>query len=223
MIKKLHIISHNQVSFKNRQQAGRLLGEELKRLRLKADVVLGIPRGGIIVAQEVAQTLNADLDIVLAHKLGAPGNPELAIGSVSEDGRLFLNELLASHVGAGDVYIQQEKARQLIEIKRRIETYRVIRPKVSLKDKTVIVTDDGVATGATIEAVLWSIRQEQPEKLIVALPVGPPDTIEKLAEETDELICLATPPFFSAVGQFYVQFPQVSDEEVLEILKKVKY
>ncbi len=182
--------------------------------------MLGIPRGGIIVAQELARALEAELDIVLAHKLRTPGYAELAMGSVAEDGRLFLNEAVIRELDVNDAYISQEAARQMAEIRRRTELFRHARPKLSLAGKTVIVTDDGVATGATTQAALWAVRLEKPEKLIAALPVGPEDTIMRLAEDVDEMICLRTPPLFAAVGQFYVRFEPVADEEVLEILKQ---
>lgn len=216
---KLNIISQDEVFFKNRREAGRRLGEELKKLCPKVEVVLGIPRGGIIIAAEIARVFNAELDIVIARKLGAPDNPELAVGALAENGQLFLNEALARQVGADRAYIQQEKQRRLIEIKRRVEQYRRVRPKVTLKGKSVVITDDGVATGATLNVALWAVRQEQPARLIVALPVGSEEAVEKISKDADEMICLSCPPVFYAVGQFYADFPQISDEEVLEILK----
>ena len=217
---RARVISYSEEPFRGRVEAGRLLAGELTKFRGKKAVVLGIPRGGIIVAKEIASALGAELDIVLSRKLGAPGNPELAIGAISEDGKLFLNEMLASQVGGESSYIQQEKARQLSLIKQRVEQYRKILPKASLKDKVVIITDDGVATGATMKAALWAARQERPKMLIAALPVGPADTIRELAKDADEIIVLRVPPFFAAIGQFYLDFSQVEDSEVLEILKK---
>jgi predicted phosphoribosyltransferase len=217
---KLRILSHSGEPFKDRREAGRLLANELKDYRSKRSVVLGIPRGGIIVAQELARALEADLDIVLAHKLRTPGHTELAMGSVAEDGRLFLNEEVIRELEVDDTFISQEKARQMAEIRRRTELFRHARPKVPLAGKTVIVTDDGVATGATTQAALWAVRLERPEKLIAALPVGPEDTIMRLAEDVDEMICLRTPPLFAAVGQFYIRFEPIEDEDVLEILKE---
>lgn len=216
------IISHSDERFSDRQEAGRLLARELKKIESRDTraVVLGIPRGGIIVAREIALALDADLDIVLSRKLGAPHNPELAVGAVSEDGRVFLNEDVVSSLAVDDGYVHKEKEHQMLEIKRRIALYRKALPKVSLQGRVVIVTDDGVATGATMQAALWAARHEGPKKLIAALPVGPEDTIRKLAQDADEMICLRTPEFFAAVGQFYAQFGQVEDEELLEVLKK---
>lgn len=217
---RVHILSNSGERFKDRREAGRLLGVELKKEHGLDTIVLGIPRGGIVVAVEVAKTLDAHLDIVLSRKLGAPFNPELAVGAVSEDGKVFLNENVVASLGVDDYYIQKEKAHQILEIKRRIELYRKFLPKVPLKGKIVIVTDDGVATGATMQAALWAARQEQPKKLIAALPVGPPETIEMLAGDADETLCLRAPEFFAAVGQFYLQFGQVEDEELTEVLKE---
>ncbi|RZN43933.1 MAG: phosphoribosyltransferase [Methanophagales archaeon ANME-1-THS] len=216
----VRIVSRSSAPFSDRVEAGELLGRELQKFRGQSAVVLGIPRGGVIVAREVARALQAELDIMLSRKLGAPGNPELAIGAISEDGKLFLNTMLLSRVDAESRYIQQEKARQLAEIERRTALYRNIRPKVPLEGKLVIVTDDGVATGATMQAALWTVRQEGPKKLIAALPVGPEDTVMRLANDADELICLRSPPLFEAIGQFYKRFDQVGDEAVVEILKE---
>ncbi len=217
---KARIVSYSEEPFSGRIEAGMLLAKELIKLRLKNAVVLGIPRGGVIIAQEIAEILNADLDIVLSRKLGCPGNPEFAIGAVSEDGKLFLNEKLVSELGEDKPYIEQEKARQLALIKQRVRQYRAVLAKLSLKDRCVIVTDDGVATGATMHAALWIARQEHPKTLIAALPVGPADTIQRLVQDADDVICLRAPSFFSAIGQFYLDFSQVEDEEVLEILRK---
>jgi len=216
----LRIISNSSEPFSGRIEAGQSLARELQDYHGQKAAVLGIPRGGIIIAQQIANELEADLDIVLTHKLGAPGNPELAIGSVSEDGKLFIDERIVSYVGADDSYIEREKARQLQEISRRVQLYREVLPKLPLKARIVIITDDGVATGATMQAALWAVRQEKPEKIVAALPVGPEDTLKKLSEDADETICLQAPPFFSALSQFYLQFTQVEDQELLEILQQ---
>ncbi len=220
LVAKLRILSYSSEPFRDRKEAGRLLADELSEYRGQKAVVLGIPRGGIIVAREIARALNAELDIVLAHKLRTPGHEELAMGSVAEDGKLFLNPEVVQELRIGDTYIQQEKVRQLAEIKRRTEMIRRARPKIPLAGRIVIVTDDGVATGATTQAALWAVRLEQPEKLIAAMPVGPEDTIRRLAEDVDEMLCLRAPPLFAAVGQFYQQFYPVGDEDVLKILRE---
>jgi len=207
-------------------EAGDLLARPLIEFEIrdsKSEIplaVLGIPRGGIVVAREIAHALDGDMDMVLAHKLGAPGNPELAIGAVCEDGRLFLDEEISSYMGVDDGYIKREKSRQMQELARRVKRYRNILPKLPLAGRVVIVTDDGVATGATMQAALWAVRQEAPEKIVAALPVGPQDSLERLSQAADETICLQAPPFFSAISQFYSYFNQVEDEELLEILQQ---
>lgn len=216
---QLRILSRSSAPFIDREEAGKILARALSEYRGQKAVVLGIPRGGIVLAREIAQALDAEMDIVLAHKLGAPGHQELAMGSVSEDGTLFINQAVVRELAVGEAYIQQEKARQLAEIKRRTELIRRIQPKIPLRGRIVIITDDGVATGATTQAAFWAVRAEQPEKLIAAIPVGPEDTIRRLAEDVDEMLCLRVPPLFSAVGQFYQRFNPVEDEEVLRILR----
>lgn len=218
----LSIISRSPLPFADRTEAGILLGRELlnEGIMHPGIIVLGIPRGGLAVAREVAHTLDADLDIVLSRKLGAPGNPELAIGAVAEDGKVFLHRMLMDSLGVSDVYIQEEKTRQMAEIARRSDLIRRIFPGVPLAGRVVIVTDDGVATGATMQAALWVAKQEKPSRLICALPVGPEDTIIGLSQDVDDTICLRSPPDFAAVGQFYRIFPQVEDDEVLAIMRK---
>jgi putative phosphoribosyl transferase len=216
---KVRILSRSGARFADRAEAGKLLAQEMREYRGQKPVVLGIPRGGIIVAHEIARELDADLDIVLAHKLQSPGYSELAMGSIAEDGRLFLNEDVVKDMDVSQAYIEQEKTRQMTEIKRRINMFRQGRPKVPLAGRLVIVTDDGVATGATTQAALWAVRAEKPGKLIAAFPVGPEDTITRLAEYVDEMICLRSPPMFFAVGQFYLSFEPIEDSEVVEILR----
>ncbi len=219
----IRILSRSSAPFADREEAGKLLAGELNDYRGKNVVVVGIPRGGVVVADNLAKGIGADLDIILAHKLGAPGHAELAVGAVSEDGRLILNRQVVENLGVTDKFIQQEKSLQMAEINRRSEMFRRVHPKIPLEGKIVIVTDDGVATGATIQAALWAAREEKPEKLIVALPVGPEDAIRRLAEDADEMVCLKAPPSFAAVGQFYENFLPVDDSEVLRILKESQH
>jgi putative phosphoribosyl transferase len=216
----LRIVSRSGQRFRDRREAGALLAAELGEYRDKRAVVLGIPRGGLVIADVVAGAIAGEVDIVLAHKLRTPGQAELAMGSVSEDGKLFLNMEVVRGLGIGEAYIEREKQRQIAEIARRTALFRRVRPKVELAGRTVIVTDDGVATGATTQAALWAVRLEKPARLMAALPVGPEDTITRLADDVDEMVCLRTPPFFSAVGQFYAAFDAVDDDEVLAILGK---
>jgi putative phosphoribosyl transferase len=213
------VISTSDEPFRNRAEAGRLLARELESARGPETVVLGIPRGGVVVAAEVARALDAELDIVLARKIGAPGNPEAAIGAISEDGRLFIDKSLAAYVRAESPYVEAEKRRQMERIRELAQEFRAVRPKAKLAGRTVIVTDDGVATGATMRAAAWAARHEGPKRLILALPVGSAEAIESLAEDADEIVCLRVPPYFAAVGQFYMEFGQTSDEEVRAILE----
>jgi len=215
---QLRIVSRTNEPFLDRSEAGKLLAAELADYRGKEPVVLGIPRGGIVIAREIVEALGGVLDVVLAHKLGTPGHAELAMGSVSEAGRVFLNEDVVTSVNVSADYIEAEKARQLAQIRRRIEMIRKVRPKVPLKGRTVIVTDDGVATGATTQAAFWAVAMEQPEKLVAAIPVGPEETVSRLAKHVDEMVCLKAPPLFYAVGQFYARFNAVEDEDMLSIL-----
>jgi putative phosphoribosyl transferase len=161
----------------------------------------------------------ADLDIALTRKLGAPSNPELAIGAVSENGPIHIQHGIADRVGADEDYIKREIARQFAEIEVRRQRYRQVLPKVSLEGRTAILVDDGVATGATMEAALWAARDERPKEVIVAVPVGAQDAIARLQREADDVVCPYVPPYFQAIAQFYADFRQVGDEEVMEILR----
>jgi len=215
---KLRIISYNNEIFEDRREAGRLLAAEFGSYRGQNVVVLGIPRGGMVVADEIAKELNVELDIVISRKLRTPGQEELAMGSVAENGKVFLNENIIRELGIDEASIKREKEVQLVEIARRSAVIRKVKAKADIKNRIAIVTDDGVATGATTQAALWAVRQEKPLKLIAAIPVGAEDTIRRLADEVDEIVCLRAPSFFSAVGQFYRFFGQVDDTEVLQIL-----
>jgi putative phosphoribosyl transferase len=205
--------------FRDRREAGQLLAEELDFLKDKEDVVvLGIPRGGVVVAYEVAQAIGAPLDVYITRKIGAPHNPELAIGAVASDGRTVLDHDLVRQLGVPKDYIEEETERQRREIERRAREYRGDRPPLDLAGKTVVVVDDGVATGATTMATLRALQKQEPKELILAIPVGPLDTVRQLGEEADRVICLSTPRLFWAVGAFYAVFDQTQDEEVKRLL-----
>lgn len=207
--------------FRDRREAGRLLVEKLAFLRGRENlIVLGVPRGGVVVAYEIARALDAPLDVYITRKIGAPYNPELAIGAVASDGTVFLDEGLVNRLGIPQEYVEAETARQRAEIERRLVEYRGGRPPLVITDRTVVLTDDGVATGATILATIRALVAQNPAELILALPVGPPDTVARLKKEVDELICLSTPRLFWAVGAFYVDFSQTSDEEVKSLLEE---
>ncbi|MFY9399232.1 MAG: phosphoribosyltransferase family protein [Desulfomonilia bacterium] len=217
----LRIVSHSEEPFINREEAGRLLAKELEAYADQDTVVLGIPRGGIVVAREVARILNAEFDIILARKLGAPGNPELAIGAVSEDGTLLLDEDLSQ--GSGPIgelagYVEDEREKQYTLIAESIDRFRRGRKRSQLEGRAVIVTDDGLATGATMQASLRTVRKSAPRRLIAAVPVGSMEALDRVAAEADEAVVLKAPPVFYAVSQFYEYYEQVSDEEVVTAL-----
>lgn len=214
----LQIISHSSAPFRDRRDAAEQLAEALRSLADPATLVLGVPRGGAVTASFLAQGLGAEFDVVLAHKLSAPGWSELAIGAVSEDGHVFLHRELVGRFGDIREYLAEEQTRQLELLHRRAEAYRAVRPKAPIAGRTVVVTDDGVATGATLRAALWAVRRQGPARLIAALPVGPEDTLQALATDADLVVCLRAPPAFNAVGQFYEHFDQVTDGRLLEIM-----
>jgi len=207
--------------FKDRRAAGLELAKRLKAYKDREGViVLALPRGGVVTGLEIASYLNCPLDIIIIRKIGFPGQPELAIGAVSETGAVVLNESLISSGGVSGKYIDNEISGQKAEIERRINLYRKGKGIPDLRGKTVILADDGVATGATMKAAISTLKKEDIAKLIVALPVSPPETAGELRRSADEFICLETPYYFMSVGSFYRDFTQVSDEEVVEILEK---
>ncbi len=203
--------------FSDRLEAGRKLGEALGER--PGTLVLGIPRGGVIVAAEVAPGTGGTLDVVVPRKLGAPVNPELGIGAVAADGTTVLDERLVQTLRVTDEYIAAEVVRQLEEIARRLEIYRAGRPPLDVVGKDVIVVDDGVATGNTAEVALRSLKAQDARSVVLAVPVAPKESVDRLEEIADEVVVLATPEPFAAVGQWYGRFPQVSDAEVLEALR----
>lgn len=206
--------------FNDRRDAGRRLAKNLVAREDPSPVVLGIPRGGVIVAYEVARALSAPLDVIIPRKIGAPENPELAIGALAQDGTLVVDQALVKALGVSEAYLKEETARQKSEIERRLQSYRHGAPPAELKGATAIVVDDGIATGATVLAALRGVRSSRPARLILAVPVAPPDTLERLTPEADEVICLAAPEPFYAVGQFYRHFEQTADEEVVDLLSR---
>ncbi|MGB9659810.1 MAG: phosphoribosyltransferase [Nitrososphaerales archaeon] len=208
--------------FKDRTEAGKILAKALSEYKDKNTIVLAIPRGGVIVAYEVAKALNAPLDLIIPRKIGAPNQPELAIGAVTEDGTTILNQDIVQYLRVPDDYIKTEVKRQIEEIKRRIQRYLGDKPRLSIEGKVAILIDDGVATGATTRAAIASIRKRKPALIVLAMPVGPPDTVKELREDADKVICLMTPEPFFAIGQFYENFEQTSDEEVIQILNKLR-
>lgn len=210
------------VYFSDRKDAGKQLASALTDFSFKEGMVLAIPRGGVVVGYEIASALNFKLDVIVPRKIGAPDNPELAIGAVTEDGTMILDDSLIMYLGVSNDYIYQESERQKQEIRRRQNFYRQGVSEPEIKDKNVIVVDDGIATGYTMKAALASVRNRGAATLTVAIPVGPPSTIKELKYQADNIVCLYTPEYFQAIGQFYSDFSQTTDEEVIELLKKQK-
>ena len=206
-------------AFPNRIEAGRLLAEKLEKYADRSDViVLGLPRGGVPVAKEVAERLHVPLDVFIVRKLGVPGFEELAAGAIASGGVRVLNEDVVRAIPHADQAIEAVTARESAELERREETYREGRPAPELRDRIVILVDDGLATGATMRAAVKALRQQGAAKIVVGVPVGPPDTCHEIEEQADETICLSTPEFFQAVGQYYEDFSQTTDEDVRELL-----
>jgi putative phosphoribosyl transferase len=181
-------------------------------------IVLGLPRGGVPVASEVAKRLRAPLDVFIVRKLGVPGFEELAAGAIASGGVRVLNEDVMRSIPHADETIETVTARETEEMQRREQTYREGRPAPELRDRIAILVDDGLATGATMRAAVKALRQRGASKIVVAVPVGPPDTCHEIEEQADETICLSTPEFFQAVGQYYDDFSQTTDEDVRELL-----
>lgn len=208
--------------FQDRQDSGQRLAKALVGYAGCRPVVLALPRGGVPVAYEIAKSLGVPLDLVLVRKIGAPGHSELAVGAVvdGESPEVVVNEDVASLLNLPEDYVSREAARQLQEIDRRRQLYLGGRPPPALAGRTVIVVDDGIATGATALAALQAIRRAKPEKLILAVPVAPSDSLDRLRAHADELVCLATPGAFGAISLYYADFHQVADDEVTGLLEQ---
>lgn len=204
---------------RNRQDAGQKLALRLSKLCTRQPIVLGIPRGGVVVAAEVAKELGAPLDVLIVRKIGAPTNAEIAIGAVMPDGSAVLNKELINNWRISKEYIQKAVADQVEEIKRRQQLYERPEGMLSLAGKTVILVDDGIATGYTIEAAVCGLRSHNPQAIIIAVAVAPGAIMTRLQQIADKVVCLDTPEPFFAVGQFYQEFAQTTDEEVLATLR----
>lgn len=204
--------------FKNRKEAGERLAEKLLHYQGKNPLILGIPRGGVPVAREMVDRLGGELDVIIPRKVGVPWHKELAAGAVTMDGGFILNQQVARGHGITGKDLEYEILGARAEIRRRMDLYRKGRPLPQIRGRAVIVTDDGVATGFTMRAALKDLREKEAGPLILALPVAPPATARELQKEVDELVCLKMPRIFYAVGQFYEDFAQLSDEEVINAL-----
>jgi predicted phosphoribosyltransferase len=209
----------NHHTFTDREDAGWMLVERLRGEALEKPLVLAIPRGGVEVGAVLARGLGAELDVVLSRKLRAPHQPELALGAVSETGEVYLNHFASAMTDAGDAYVEAERKRQMAEIERRRGLVRAVRPQAPIAGRTVIVTDDGIATGATMIAALHTVRAAGARTIIVAVPVAAPDRIDAIRPLCDRVVCLQEPEAFWAIGQFYRDFEQVADERVLDLLR----
>jgi putative phosphoribosyl transferase len=208
-------------TFPNRTEAGRLLAEKLVKYAGRPDViVLGLPRGGVPVAYEVAKRLGVPLDVFIVRKLGVPGFEELAAGAIASGGVRVLNEDVMRALPNADEVIESITAKETAELQRREQSYRDGRPAPELRDRIVILVDDGLATGATMRAAVKALRHRGAAKIVVAVPVGPPDTCHEIEQQADETVCLSMPEFFQAVGQYYEDFSQTSDDEVRELLTR---
>ncbi len=207
--------------FRNRTEAGQQLAAKLTTYANRPDVlILALPRGGVPVAFEVAQALNAPLDVFLVRKLGVPGHEELAFGAIASGGTRVLNDEVVSELGLSQEIMDRVAARELQELKRREQAYRDDRPAPSVRDRTVILVDDGLATGSTMRAAVDALRQQQPARVVVGVPTASPETCAKFRRLVDEIVCVITPEPFYAVGLWYQDFSQTSDEEVRALLAR---
>ena len=208
--------------FVDRADAGRRLVPSLKDLVGGNALVLAIPRGGVIIGYEVAKAIGLPLDVIIPRKIGAPSNPELAIGAMTEDGTVLLDKRLVEYLQVSNEYIKKETETQKHEIQRRLRLYRGASPYPILENRDIILVDDGIATGSTMKAALASVRKRGAKTVVIAIPVGSYSTIKELEEKADHVVCLYTPEPFYAIGQFYEDFSQTQDEEVTRLLKLIR-
>ncbi len=204
--------------FKNRVEAGVRLAKALEKYKGGDVVVLGIPRGGVVVANEVAKALGARLDVVVTRKIEAPGEPEYALGAVTQEGDVMMDRQAAESLGATPQYLDDQVRKKREEVRERMERLRGDAPYPELRGKVVIIVDDGIATGSSVEAAVMSVRKRSPKDVVVAVPVAPRDAVETLKEDGTKVVCLETPGPFLAIGEFYADFNQVEDLEVKRIL-----
>ncbi len=206
--------------FRDRVDAGKKLAAALKELKGSDVIVLGIPRGGVVVANEVADALAAPLDVIVTRKIAAPAEPEYALGAVAQDGDVIMDRQAAESLGVSREYLDAEIARRREEVKERTRKFRGDTPFPSLEGKVVVIVDDGIATGSSVGAAVMYLKKRKPKELVIAVPVAPSDAVETLSEDGDRVVCLETPgPFFS-IGEFYENFEQVDDDEVRRILDR---
>lgn len=207
------------VRFRNRSDAGEQLATAIDERGIEAEIVLAIPRGGLPLGRAVADSLGVPLDIVVASKIGAPDNPEFALGAAASDGSVWLDHDTIERLEVTDEYLEQEREREADAARTKARRYRRGRDPPDLTGQSVVIVDDGAATGSTAIAAIRLVRAQGAGQVVLAVPVGPPDTIADLRAEADAVVCLATPAHFQAVGQFYDRFNQVSDDEAIEYLE----
>ena len=210
------------VNFRDRVEAGRILAHRLTKYADQRAIVLGLPRGGVPVAFEVAKALKAPLDVYVVRKLGVPGHEELAMGAIASGDVRVLNKPVIEDLRISEEAIEAETRKEQQEVQRRERLYRGDRPPLDVSNRTVVLVDDGIATGSTIKAAIAALKKQKAGRIVVAVPVAPASTIEELKREVDEVICVSTPEFFYAISLWYEEFPQTSDEEVRELLKQAE-
>ncbi|HEY9628344.1 MAG TPA: phosphoribosyltransferase [Coleofasciculaceae cyanobacterium] len=207
--------------FRDRTEAGQLLAARLSRYANRQDVlVLALPRGGVPIAYEIAQTLQADLDLCLVRKLGVPGQPELAMGAIASGGFRVMNTEIVESLHISERQVLQVATLEQAELERRQRLYRGDRPALAIRDRTVILVDDGIATGATLRAALAVLKPQQPRAIVIAVPIASPHSFRAFQSLVDEIICLATPELLHSIGQYYKDFSQTSDQQVCQLLAR---
>jgi putative phosphoribosyl transferase len=219
MDEKITIADRGRVVFTDRIEAGEMLGRELKKEPYKNVVILGIPKGGLLIAREISRLIKADMDVVLTRKLTAPLDSGRVFGALDEKGKVILDKDTCASLYIDSMYIQVETDRQKIYLTHQKDQYRKIQDKVKLEKRTVILTDDGAVTGSTMRSAIWAIKAEKPARIIVALPVAPESALKDIAKDADRIICLLVPDQFSTVSQYYQYFGELEDDECKEILK----
>jgi putative phosphoribosyl transferase len=221
-LRRLLRMFHGEPPFRDRGEAGRRLAERLSRYRDERPVVFALPRGGVPVGYEISRSLGVPLEVFVARKLGAPGQPEFGIGAVSVGGVRILNDDVVRRLGIPDDYLERITERETAEVERRLRHFRGDRPEPEVRGQTAILVDDGLATGVTARAAISALRRLQPRHLVLAAPVCAAQTVELLGPEVDELVCLEAPPDLGAIGFWYRDFSQTTDEEVIELLESAR-
>jgi putative phosphoribosyl transferase len=208
--------------FRDREQAGRELGAELGAFAAEHPIVLALPRGGVPVGYEIARALQAPLDVWVVRKVGVPWHPELGVGAVAEGGHVYLNQEILRHIGLSEGELAKIVSSKQREVEERVRRFRGDHPPPIVRDRTIIVVDDGIATGGTVRAAIRSIRAQNPKTIVLAVPVAAPDTIRALEPEVDRVVCLRMPENLYAIGLWYVDFTQVTDGEVVRLLERAR-